>query len=70
MSGQWKRIEKYVQLSKMPEEYQGWTSYIFCNDCEKKSVTEYHFLYHKCQFCPSWNTQIEDQYNKEHEVYF
>ena len=69
MTGMWRRIEQYVAATVMPEEYKGKTSFNYCNDCEKKSLTKYDFMYHKCQFCPSWNTNIIEQYDKEHEVH-
>jgi len=32
-------------------------------DCEKKTETKYHPVYHKCSLCESWNTTI-DKINK------
>ncbi|KAJ2745826.1 hypothetical protein GGI20_001881 [Coemansia sp. BCRC 34301] len=51
-------IECYMRSSAMPPEYQGRLSTVFCNDCHRRSVTKYHFLYHKCQECNSYNTVI------------
>ena len=51
----WKQIEEYVSNCKMPEQKK---VEIICNDCEKKSITDYHYLYHKCQHCEGWNTDI------------
>ncbi|KAJ2427816.1 hypothetical protein GGF41_001558 [Coemansia sp. RSA 2531] len=42
-------IECYLRLSVMPLEYKDKMSLIFCNDCRQRSVTKFHFLYHKCQ---------------------
>lgn len=42
----------------MPPEYENFWSIVLCNDCEQKSRTKYHFLYHKCQSCHSYNTKI------------
>ncbi|KAI8328010.1 hypothetical protein BC941DRAFT_464017 [Chlamydoabsidia padenii] len=35
----------------MPKAYQHHRSLVFCNDCEQKSDTPYHFLYH--QYVPN-----------------
>ena len=40
-------IDQWVQDNPMPEEYQGWTRTIYCNDCEKRSKVAFNFLYHK-----------------------
>ena len=58
MQPMWDQIEAYVKLSKMPEEYQDYQAEIFCNDCQKRSITKYHFAYHQCQECHGWNTNI------------
>jgi len=31
---------------------------IFCNDCEKNSQTPFHWVYHKCTHCSSYNTRL------------
>ena len=40
-------IDQWVQDNPMPEEYQGWTRTIYCNDCENRSKVAFNFLYHK-----------------------
>lgn len=52
------QIDKMLEEHQMPAEYEDYYSYILCNDCEKKSRTKYHFLYHKCQECGSYNTKL------------
>ncbi len=42
----------------MPAEYDSWVSYILCNDCEEKSFSKFHFMYHKCAGCGSYNTKV------------
>jgi hypothetical protein len=42
----------------MPPEYRHWRSDVLCNDCEMRSVVAYHFLYHKCSHCGSYNTKL------------
>lgn len=58
MSHYFSQIDRMLEQHKMPPEYADFYSYILCNDCEKKSKTKYHFLYHKCQECGSYNTKI------------
>jgi hypothetical protein len=58
MSEYFQRIDAMLSCHHMPPEYQNTTSLIYCNDCEKKSVTKYHFLYHKCQHCQGYNTKV------------
>lgn len=31
---------------------------ILCNDCEKKGTAPFHWLYHKCSSCGSYNTRL------------
>ena len=54
----WNQIESYVSNSEMPDEYKDKKNEIYCNDCEQKTVTNFHFFYHKCQNCNSWNTSV------------
>ena len=58
MTHLWEQLDNYVSNSKMPEEYNNMRSNIFCNDCLSKSETKYHFFYHKCIDCNSWNTTV------------
>ena len=54
----WNIIEQYVENTEMPEEYHDKTSDIICNDCQEKSNVPFHFMYHKCPNCNSWNTDL------------
>ncbi|KAJ2900439.1 hypothetical protein IWW38_000492 [Coemansia aciculifera] len=51
-------IECYMRCSVMPPEYHGKQSQVFCNDCHRRSTTNYHFLYHRCKACKSYNTNV------------
>lgn len=31
---------------------------ILCNDCEKRGEATFHWLYHKCSYCGSYNTRL------------
>ena len=52
------QIEQYISESEMPEEYRDMKSEVICNDCEVKTITKFHFMYHKCNQCNGWNTNI------------
>jgi zinc finger-like protein len=53
-------IDELLAREQMPIEYQEFRSQIYCSDCERKSVTNFHFVYHKCQHqdCKSYNTKV------------
>tara|TARA_B100000029_G_C17339985_1_gene874922 strand:- start:278 stop:793 length:516 start_codon:yes stop_codon:yes gene_type:complete len=54
----WNNIENYVNATEMPEEYKDKISGIICNDCQAMSRVPFHFMYHKCPKCNSWNTDL------------
>lgn len=58
MSDYFNRIDEMLAAHEMPAEYKNWVSFVLCNDCERKSEAKYHFLYHKCAHCSSYNTKI------------
>lgn len=37
-----------------------WSNFqvILCNDCEKRGTASFHWLYHKCSHCASYNTRL------------
>lgn len=51
-------LDALLSEEKIPEEYIGQTQAILCNDCEKKGTAPFHWLYHKCPFCGSYNTRL------------
>ncbi|KAL6178124.1 hypothetical protein ACLB2K_049643 [Fragaria x ananassa] len=50
--------DAYLAGEKLPDEYSGRTQAILCNDCEKKGTAPFHWLYHKCSSCGSYNTRL------------
>jgi len=52
------RIDDIIECNPMPEQYDGWTSHIVCADCDTRSYAPYHFMYHKCGSCNSYNTRV------------
>ncbi|ETO62930.1 hypothetical protein F444_19246 [Phytophthora nicotianae P1976] len=57
-------IDELLEREHMPAEYQDYKSLIYCSDCERKSTTKFHFVYHKCQYedCMSYNTKLLRQF--------
>lgn len=58
MTTQWKQVDLFLQNQQMPKEFSATLSYVFCNDCKKKSYSNYHFIYNKCALCNGYNTNI------------
>ena len=54
----WSKIEEYVNNTEMPDEFKDKENKILCNDCQEKTITKFHFMYHKCVKCNSWNTSV------------
>ncbi|KAJ9656836.1 hypothetical protein H2198_004724 [Neophaeococcomyces mojaviensis] len=60
MQSQFRRLDQHIREQPMPEEYRDNRAYVFCNDCNSRSITKYHWLGLKCSICESYNTtQLE-----------
>ncbi|XP_065876833.1 zinc finger protein BRUTUS-like At1g74770 [Euphorbia lathyris] len=53
-----KMLDTLLAEVKMPDEYCGKTQAILCNDCEKRGAAAFHWHYHKCPYCGSYNTRL------------
>ncbi|KAG8379106.1 hypothetical protein BUALT_Bualt07G0053600 [Buddleja alternifolia] len=51
-------LDVLLAEEKIPEEYSGQTQDILCNDCERRGTARFHWLYHKCLHCGSYNTRL------------
>ncbi|XP_057996262.1 zinc finger protein BRUTUS isoform X2 [Hevea brasiliensis] len=51
-------LDALLASEELPEEYRDRCQDILCNDCDKKGSTPFHWLYHKCRFCGSYNTRV------------
>ena len=60
LTDMWRQIDTLLESHSMPDEFKDWTADIYCNDCQKKTTTKYHFSYHKCQECGSYNTVVDN----------
>lgn len=59
------RLDWELERQSMPAEYAKYISHVFCNDCELRSPAKYHFFYHKCAHCSSYNTTVLRTENTE-----
>lgn len=57
MSEEWKLLDSLILSQPMPPCFEKTIAFIFCNDCENKASTKYHFLGLKCNNCGSYNTK-------------
>lgn len=62
-----RNIDVILSMSRMPPEYDNVMSEILCNDCERRCMTKYHFLYHKCSFCFGYNTKLIKSFAADQE---
>ncbi|XP_057960790.1 zinc finger protein BRUTUS-like [Malania oleifera] len=51
-------LDALLASEELPEEYRDRCQDILCNDCGKKGASRFHWLYHKCGFCGSYNTRV------------
>lgn len=51
-------LDALLAAETLPEEYRHKVQEILCHDCEKKGTCGFHWLYHKCVFCGSYNTRV------------
>ena len=54
------KFDKIIKNNKVEKVYDNWISNIYCNDCNLKSDVKYHYKFHKCINCKSYNTYIEN----------
>ena len=59
------QLDSWVAEQEMPEGYRNVVSTVFCADCEKRSTAPFHFLYHKCAHCGSYNTKVISQQTED-----
>eukprot|EP01083_Nonionella_stella_P152836 490340_1 len=53
-----RNIARYVRSIKVPAEYAAWAARVLRNDCLDKFVCKFHFAYHRCPKCRSFNTRM------------
>ncbi|KAI5083489.1 hypothetical protein GOP47_0003232 [Adiantum capillus-veneris] len=50
-------LDALLASEQLPEEYRDRQQNILCNDCGQKGTAAFHWLYHKCCQCGSYNTR-------------
>lgn len=58
MSAFFRELDATLAAHRMPAEYAAHRSNVFCNDCERRSWRPFHFVYHRCGHCSSYNTVV------------
>mmetsp|Transcript_14400 Transcript_14400/g.31248 ORF Transcript_14400/g.31248 Transcript_14400/m.31248 type:complete len:284 (+) Transcript_14400:1-852(+) len=58
MRSYFSRLDSYMAEETMPAEFANLVSDILCCDCEQRSNVPFHFTYHKCTHCASYNTRV------------
>uniref|UniRef100_A0ACD5TE23 Uncharacterized protein n=1 Tax=Avena sativa TaxID=4498 RepID=A0ACD5TE23_AVESA len=51
-------LDGLLAAEELPEEYRNRCQDILCNDCGRKGRSRFHWLYHKCGACGSYNTRV------------
>ncbi|KAL2321184.1 hypothetical protein Fmac_030153 [Flemingia macrophylla] len=51
-------LDALLATEELPEEYRDRSQDILCHDCDRKGTSRFHWLYHKCGFCGSYNTRV------------
>ena len=51
-------LDRLLLNESMPPELAAKQQRIHCNDCSTDSTVRYHFVYHKCPACASYNTRV------------
>ncbi|KAF3438579.1 hypothetical protein FNV43_RR21342 [Rhamnella rubrinervis] len=51
-------LDALLAAEELPEEYRNRCQDILCNDCDRKGAARFHWLYHKCGSCGSYNTRV------------
>uniref|UniRef100_A0A7S1XWB5 RING-type domain-containing protein n=1 Tax=Phaeomonas parva TaxID=124430 RepID=A0A7S1XWB5_9STRA len=63
MSEYFTQLDSYISHLPMPTEFLNFRSHILCHDCDTKSWVPFHFAYHKCTNCVSFNTRLLEKVN-------
>ncbi|KAH0756217.1 hypothetical protein KY290_026487 [Solanum tuberosum] len=51
-------LDALMASEVLPEEFRNRCQDILCNDCGKRGTAPFHWLYHKCASCGSYNTRV------------
>ena len=67
MTGIFKQIDDLLtsEMPGMPDEYKNVRTRVLCSDCEQKTMAPFHFVYHKCTNCSSYNTKVVEYVDRD-----
>ncbi|KAK7398904.1 hypothetical protein VNO78_10078 [Psophocarpus tetragonolobus] len=51
-------LDALLGAEELPEEYKDRCQDVLCHDCDRKGTARFHWLYHKCGLCGSYNTRV------------
>ncbi|KAL6750442.1 zinc-ribbon-domain-containing protein [Haematococcus lacustris] len=51
-------LDSLLASETLPPEYSGRMQQVLCNDCSKTGFARFHFAYHACPHCRSYNTRV------------
>uniref|UniRef100_A0A7S3R8J5 Uncharacterized protein n=2 Tax=Dunaliella tertiolecta TaxID=3047 RepID=A0A7S3R8J5_DUNTE len=51
-------LDSLLASERLPPEYAGRMQQVLCNDCGKTGFTRFHWAYHSCPHCRSYNTRL------------
>lgn len=57
----YKRLDHLLtrEDGQSPNGDKGAQCELFCHDCNSRSVAPFHFVFHRCRHCSSYNTRVE-----------
>lgn len=58
MSEYFQQLDERLARETLPPEVANRRTRVSCRDCDERSVVQFHFKYHKCAICGSYNTQV------------
>ncbi|KXZ51428.1 hypothetical protein GPECTOR_12g390 [Gonium pectorale] len=58
MSVYFQMLDSLLASERLPPEYAGRMQQVLCNDCGKMGFAPFHFVYHSCPHCRSYNTRV------------
>ena len=58
MSAYFRMLDALLAAETVPPEYAGRTQNVLCNDCDARTEAPFHFVYHACGSCRSYNTRV------------
>jgi zinc finger-like protein len=58
MSVYFQMLDSLLTSERLPPEYASRTQAVLCHDCGRRGTCPFHFVYHSCQHCKSYNTRV------------